>query len=163
MRPNPSTSADDPARLRSALVDGRRIEFAWTMAGGRRLLRIGHRLHRIDDIRVSEGDVRFMLDGTWIETSVRDERDLLLERFGFNRTGASADGHVKAPMPGRIHQLLVSEGAQVEMDQPVAILEAMKMENELKSPVSGIIVRLHVSTGSSVEKNQLILEIDPIG
>ena len=147
----------------TALVGGRRVAFEWTRVGGRRLLRIGHRLHRVDDIQVSDGIVRFSLNGEWVETSVRDERDLLLERLGFNRSSGVRDGLLNAPMPGRIHQLLVSEGDAVEMDQPVVILEAMKMENELKSPVKGTITRLHVSAGSSVEKNQPILEIEPIG
>ncbi|MGA1496150.1 MAG: acetyl-CoA carboxylase biotin carboxyl carrier protein subunit, partial [Rhodothermales bacterium] len=121
--------------VRTVEVDGRHIQIQWTAAGNRRLLRIGHRLHRIDDIRVSDGVVRFALNGTWVETRVKDERDMLLERLGFTRSSGVRDGQLNAPMPGRIHQILIAEGDHVELDQPVVILEAMKMENELKSPV----------------------------
>jgi biotin carboxyl carrier protein len=66
-------------------------------------------------------------------------------------------------MPGKILELLSSEGDEVELGDPVAILEAMKMENELKAPCAGTIQSISVTTGASVEKNQILLEIEPRG
>ena len=72
-------------------------------------------------------------------------------------------GDLKAPMPGKILDILVKEGDEVALGDPVMILEAMKMENELKSPADGILEALHVEKGDNVEKNQLLLEISPRG
>ncbi|MEX0647161.1 MAG: acetyl-CoA carboxylase biotin carboxyl carrier protein subunit, partial [Balneolaceae bacterium] len=67
------------------------------------------------------------------------------------------------PMPGKILELLVQEGDSVEAGQPVIILEAMKMENELKAPIQGKVATLQISQNDNVEKNQPLLEIEPRG
>ena len=66
---------------------------------------------------------------------------------------------IKAPMPGTILSFTVSVGDEVSEGQVVAILEAMKMENELVSPASGKVKSIHVEKGSSVVENQIILQI----
>ena len=66
---------------------------------------------------------------------------------------------VKAPMPGTILSFTVSVGDEVSEGQVVAILEAMKMENELTAPASGKVKSIHVEKGSSVIENQVILQI----
>lgn len=66
---------------------------------------------------------------------------------------------VKAPMPGTILSFTVSVGDEVSEGQVVAILEAMKMENELTAPASGKVKSIHVEKGSSVVENQVILQI----
>ena len=66
-------------------------------------------------------------------------------------------------MPGKILDILVKVGDAVFKGQPVAILEAMKMENELKSPIDGNVISIDVETGQSLEKNTPILEIEAVG
>lgn len=66
---------------------------------------------------------------------------------------------IKAPMPGTILSFNVSVGDTVSEGQVLAILEAMKMENELVSPASGKVKSIHVEKGSSVIENQIILQI----
>ena len=66
---------------------------------------------------------------------------------------------IKAPMPGTILSFTVSVGDEVSEGQVVAILEAMKMENELTAPASGKVKSIHVEKGSSVIENQVILQI----
>lgn len=67
---------------------------------------------------------------------------------------------VKAPMPGTIISFNVSIGDAVSEGQVVAILEAMKMENELTAPASGKVKSIHVEKGSSVVEGQIILQIN---
>lgn len=66
---------------------------------------------------------------------------------------------IKAPMPGTILSFNVSVGDTVSEGQVLAILEAMKMENELVAPASGKVKSIHVEKGSSVVENQIILQI----
>ncbi|WP_157154155.1 biotin/lipoyl-containing protein [Brachyspira murdochii] len=66
---------------------------------------------------------------------------------------------VKATMPGTIVSFNVAVGDKVTEGQVVAILEAMKMENELTAPASGEVKSIHVEKGSSVVEGQVILQI----
>lgn len=130
---------------------------------GRMLLRTGTQLYKIDNIEMNERDISFTINGTYFETTVKDEQDVLLEKLGFHAGAAASAGSLNAPMPGKILELLVEEGDTVGETQPVLILEAMKMENELKSPAKGIVSKLHVQLGDNVEKNQLLIDIQPSG
>ncbi len=69
-------------------------------------------------------------------------------------------GAVLAIMPGKIIRVLVEPGQEVEEGEPVCILEAMKMENELHAPKSGTVHAVHVAVGDDVEKGQVLVEIE---
>ncbi len=71
----------------------------------------------------------------------------------------SRDGRIKAPIPGLIVRLLVEQGQRVEAGQPVLVLEAMKMENEIVAPRDGVVASLNVRPGQSVALHELLAEI----
>lgn len=71
----------------------------------------------------------------------------------------SADGRVKAPIPGLITQVLVQSGDSVEAGQPIIMLEAMKMENEILAPRAGKVLKLNALVGKSVTLNEELIEI----
>lgn len=71
----------------------------------------------------------------------------------------SGDGRVKAPIPGLIAKLLVEKGASVEIGQPLLVLEAMKMENEIRATRSGAISDLRVQPGQTVTMGEVLVEI----
>lgn len=66
---------------------------------------------------------------------------------------------VTAPMPGSMFNILVKEGQMVKKGDVVAVLEAMKMENEIIAPVDGKIVSVDVSKGQNVNLGDVILKI----
>jgi biotin carboxyl carrier protein len=70
-----------------------------------------------------------------------------------------AAGAVKAIMPGKIVRVLVQEGDEVKAGQVVAILEAMKMENELAAPAAGRVQQVLVKPGATVEQGQSLVVI----
>lgn len=148
----------------TAEFDGKTVSYSFIrQPGGRLLFRKGTKLWKIDNITVDRQKVSFSVNGQYVEAIVKDEQELLLEKLGF-RTDVIADvGLLEAPMPGKILEMLIQEGDFVEEGQPVIILEAMKMENELKAPATGNVVAIHAYTGDSVEKNQPLLEIEPRG
>lgn len=74
--------------------------------------------------------------------------------------GPAGNGGVTAPMPGTILRILVTEGQKVELGQTVAILEAMKMENNINANATGTVSRIQVSPGQSVDTGQLLLTIE---
>ena len=66
---------------------------------------------------------------------------------------------VTAPMPGTIIRVVVNVGDTVKRSQPVILLEAMKMENEIVSPSDGKVLAIHTSQGASVNTGDLLVSI----
>ena len=67
---------------------------------------------------------------------------------------------VHAPLPGRITEVLVAPGDMVKDGQAVAVLEAMKMENEILSEYSGVVSEVCVTVGENVSSDAVIAVID---
>jgi len=77
------------------------------------------------------------------------------------RPRPSHPGHVKTAMPGAIVEVLVKAGQQVKAGDPVLIIEAMKMENEVQAPVSGTVIAVYVNKGDTVTPDEALIEIQP--
>ena len=92
--------------------------------------------------------------------TIKDEQQLLLEKFGFSSKEKIQTGEIFAQIPGLISQIFVSVGDTVNLGDKLFILEAMKMENEIDSPLSGIVKNISVKSGIAVEKDALIMEIE---
>ncbi len=69
------------------------------------------------------------------------------------------NGMVKAPIPGQVSQVLVCVGQEVEEGASLAILEAMKMFNEIRAPCPGMVKSIHVQPGENVARGQALVEI----
>ena len=73
---------------------------------------------------------------------------------------SAAEGtEVDAPTPGNIMKILVQLGDTVTKDQPLVIMEAMKMESEVKSPCDGKILAVHVTAGDTVQASEPLFTI----
>uniref|UniRef100_A0A671S9V5 Pyruvate carboxylase n=1 Tax=Sinocyclocheilus anshuiensis TaxID=1608454 RepID=A0A671S9V5_9TELE len=68
-------------------------------------------------------------------------------------------GQIGAPMPGKVVEVKVKQGQQVEKGQPLCVLSAMKMETVVNSPLSGTVAKIYVTADSTLEGDDLILEI----
>ncbi len=99
--------------------------------------------------RVSLGDRDF-------EVHLRDP----LEKEVTPASGAGAGPQeVRAPIPGKVVAVLVSAGAAVRAGQPVVVLEAMKMENQICAEGEGTVESVLVSPGGTVEGGQLLVVV----
>ncbi len=67
---------------------------------------------------------------------------------------------VKSPMPGKVVRALVAVGATVTAGQPVIVVEAMKMENELKAPRAGVVRELRATEGQAIDAGQTLVVFD---
>ena len=65
-----------------------------------------------------------------------------------------------APLPGTVTEIFVLPGAQVEMGQPMCVIEAMKMKNTIRANRSGTVASVLVSPGQSVKHKQVLVEFD---
>jgi biotin carboxyl carrier protein len=91
-----------------------------------------------------------------IESPISYRRRKYLEKF----KQTSKMEIVTAPMPGKIIELLVEENTRVKEGEPILILEAMKMQNEIIAMVSGKVCKIHVIVGDSVTKDEVLMEIE---
>jgi len=94
--------------------------------------------------------------GREFAVEVQDPRRLLTQ----SRREHAGRARIKAPMAGKVVKLLAAVGDKVESGQPILVLEAMKMQNEVRAPKSGTLISLHPDSGSTVATGELLAEID---
>ena len=161
---------------------GRLISIERAVAGKYRVI-VDGRPHVIDAVRVGSFGLSLLFDGA--NASSRDVQvaptgtpgEVLVSLDGRSVTaqvdgrrggrspaegGAHARGEQKvvAPMPGRVVRLLVTVGDEVEARQPLIVIEAMKMENELRSPKAGRVKEIAVAAGDSVEAGRILVLVE---
>ena len=92
--------------------------------------------------------------------AIANDLDQLIKDLGFEVGLAKQVNAIKAPMPGLILEINVVVGQAVKENDPLLILEAMKMENSFLSPRDGVIKSIAASTGDAVDKGQLLIEFE---
>ena len=90
---------------------------------------------------------------------VVDERKRRLRDVTGKHGGRREANLLKAPMPGLVLRVSVTDGDEVEPGTPLLVLEAMKMENEIKAVMQGVVRAVHVREGDAVEKGAPLVQI----
>lgn len=139
-------------------VDGRRLllEARRTADGAWSLLKDGV----LTEVRVRKEGARWVAThaGGALEGAVMDAGRASLGPGG----GEGSDGcQVRAPMPGRVVEVLVTEGASVAKGDPLVVVEAMKMENVLKADAAGVVSAVHTTAGDTVEAGRDLITLAP--
>ena len=98
------------------------------------------------------------INNTPYTLDIKDKYDDLLHSLGLDSLASKKVNDIKAPMPGMVLNILVTEGQEVKKGDGLIVLEAMKMENILKSPTDGVIKKIAINKGVAVEKNQLLIQ-----
>lgn len=113
-------------------------------------------------LSVSQEDkkVGFRLNGKEIHIHLEDELDQLLKTMGITSGQSSKVKQIKSPMPGLVLSINCAEGQQVQKDDVLLILEAMKMENAIKSPQDGVIKSIHVKSATAIEKGVVMITFE---
>ena len=107
----------------------------------------------------ASGDLIVRVGSTPVRVGLNSRRRF--GRGGEDADGAAATGpqRVTAPMPGKIVRVLVKMGDDVAARQPLVVVEAMKMENELRAGREGTVADVHAQEGQSVEAGALLVVI----
>lgn len=115
---------------------------------------------KVVDSNFNDKSYRIEVNNKTYQVKINDGLDNLIKAMGFN-VGASKQIHtIKAPMPGLILEINVQVGQKVKENDPLLVLEAMKMENSVLSPRQGTIKSVAVKKGDAVNKNQLLIEFN---
>ncbi len=119
-----------------------------------------NKVHLVEIIDLNKDDkvLKLKVNDKTAEVKLKTSMDLLLEKLGMDKGSAASMKDLKAPMPGLILQVSVSEGQEVKKGDPLLILEAMKMENVIKAQGDATIKSILVKEKQSVEKNQALMQ-----
>jgi len=141
------------------------------------VVHLPHRELKMDAVILHEGSYSMLIDGCSFDVTVhrspshyqvtvngaefdvalRDPKKLSYRSgSGENSAGPAS---ITAPMPGKLVKLLIAEGDSVEEGQGVAVVEAMKMQNELRAAKSGTVERVCVVEGQAVNAGEILLTI----
>jgi biotin carboxyl carrier protein len=108
---------------------------------------------------LNEDTWQVLFQGDLYTALVEDEREKRLRAALGGRVAEHEDFHLKAPMPGMVISIPVQEGQVIRKGDVLAILESMKMQNELRSPRDGKVTRVRIKAGERVEQKETILSV----
>jgi biotin carboxyl carrier protein len=148
--------------------------------GGRVLAEVGGRRYELEAHGLGEGEYLLLHEGRVYECRVGasgragavevrvGERayEVALsdpKRLRGARPAAAHDAgraQISAQMPGRVVRVLVEAGQEVEAGQPVVVVEAMKMQNEMKSPKAGAVTEVRARPGATVNAGDVLVVIE---
>jgi len=100
------------------------------------------------------------VEGEIYDLVIKDELDQMLDKMGFSNVSSKHIKEIKAPMPGLVLSIAVTEGQEVKEGDKILILEAMKMENSIMIHANATIKRIAVKPGQAVDKGQILVELD---
>jgi len=115
--------------------------------------------YSVQVLKANYDDKTFVIkvNGARYQVKAKDQYDIILKDLGLSGTSGTLSKVLKAPMPGKVLELKVKPGNAIKKNEPLIMLEAMKMENILKASSDGIIDSIKVKIGDSVEKNEVLI------
>ena len=163
----------------TAVVQGERIEVEFERkSDGTLHARIGENSYILESRTVEPGIYWFNFNNQSIEIAVSSSNSEVYAVSGANQPidveildsrtalrkaaqhGLDGVAEIRAPMPGKIVKILVTVGAEVQANQGILVMEAMKMQNEIKSPKPGIVKKLAVQEGAAVSSGDLLAAVE---
>jgi 3-methylcrotonyl-CoA carboxylase alpha subunit len=128
--------SDSHDARRRLSVEGRTVTVWDDAAAGRRVVEWAHRTYRL-----------------------QRPKPLSVEATAADRGARGGIGRLTAPMPGRIVKIAVTQGQQVRQNQPLVVLEAMKMEHIIEAPHAGVVTEVCVEIGQQVSSGAQLLTL----
>jgi biotin carboxyl carrier protein len=157
--------AEQPGRVQVS-VKGRRRLFDASWIDGETLSLIGvessaSRVCEIGIRSTSDGGLDVLLAGKHFRaTAVAEGKPGAGRRREAVLAAREGQQPVVASMPGRVVRVLVASGDRVTAGQPVVVVEAMKMENEMRSPKDGVVRDVNAQEGAAIEAGAVLMVID---
>jgi biotin carboxyl carrier protein len=161
---------------RTAIIAGKQVDLSWTETDSAVEATVDGRNYKIEKRRLGSGLLWFGADGLSVEIAVtptetgydvslrgnRIQVEFVDSSRKVRRQGAASAGvvAVRAPMPGKIVRILRRQGDEVEANQGIVVMEAMKMQNEIRSPKRGKVAQLNIAEGDAVKLGDLIAQVE---
>jgi len=140
-------------------VEGRSLEASLRRirGDGASTLRLGGRSHCV--VVAGNGEGRTVTVGSRVfRVEVEDEREAAAHAVRPAQAGGPRV--IRSVMPGILREVLVAEGDEVAEKQPLLVLEAMKMQNEIRADRAGRVLRLHATPGTTIAKGDPLVTLE---
>jgi biotin carboxyl carrier protein len=162
----------------TAIVQDERIELEVKVIGANSIeVELGGRRYTLEAKAVEPGVFWLNWNNQSIELAVTQDTDSYIVSFQGRRVpveivdsraalrraaqqGQAGTVELRAPMPGKIVKVLAGEGTEVQANQGILVMEAMKMQNEIKSPKQGVVKKLSVMEGAAVNSGDLLAMVE---
>jgi biotin carboxyl carrier protein len=162
----------------TAIIDGARVEIELTRGDGKTITaEVDGKQYLLDVEAVEPGLLWFNWNNRSVEISVTPTRETYVVSVAGARMdveivdphaalrkaaqqGQTGTVELRAPMPGKVVKILVTEGATVEANQGLLVIEAMKMQNEIRAPKAGIVRNLRVKEAAAVNAGDLLATVE---
>ena len=163
----------------AVLVNGRPVEVEVIERGDAVLVRAGGREHEASLERIRgdgawtlrlggatrivvagpcDGEETVTLGSRVFRVEVEDEREAAAHAV--RAPEAAGPRVLRSAMPGIVREVLAAEGREVAAKEPLLVLEAMKMQNEIRADRPGRVLRIHVAAGTAVAKGDPLVTLD---
>jgi len=121
--------------------------------------------HRATNAKLVETDstgkkLKIDIEGEIFDIEIKDDLDRLLEIMELGSTSNNRVKEIRAPMPGLVLEITITEGQEVNEGDKILILQAMKMENSIVVHSRARIRKIMVTAGQAVEKGQVLMELE---
>ena len=112
-------------------------------------------------LQIEKEGSHYSVQHTGLTAHARVMSPLAAEMLGRmpKKEAPDTSGQLTSPMPGLLVSLEVEEGQDVKIGEPLAVIEAMKMENQLFAERDGVVAKIHLTPGDSLDVGELILEL----
>ena len=145
-----------PHLVDAVRVDGGALSFIQLDAQQSEGTKAAGKSHRVAVTEGPAGELTLTQADGLVRATVNGRRS----RRGGEVAGAAGEQRILAPMPGKVLRVLVQPGQDVAARQPLVVVEAMKMENELSSPRAGRVKEIPAVEGQSVEAGRVLIIVE---
>lgn len=119
-----------------------------------------HKKYPVEILHKNQNKYEILLNGVSYYFTIETPTSYKRLKFLSKKEKGNKNENLEAPMPGKIIEVLTEEGREIRAGEPLLILEAMKMQNEIQSPISGTVKKIHIKAGESVLKDDMMIEIE---
>ncbi|MDX9694419.1 MAG: acetyl-CoA carboxylase biotin carboxyl carrier protein subunit [Bacteroidales bacterium] len=118
------------------------------------------RKYQVEITDKNQNQYEISVNGVSYSISVESPFSFKRKRYLDKNKVDSKIEQIQAPMPGKIIELLVEENQVIKAGEPLLILEAMKMQNEILSNIDGKIKSIHFAPEDTVMKDDVLIEVE---
>ncbi len=142
-----------------ALYNGERLNVSIEEEDGFMYLIYKRRKFAIEIGEKNQNKYQIVINGVAYQFSIETPISFRRKKFLQKKHKDIGFEPLLAPMPGKIIEILVEEDAEVKEGDPLLILEAMKMQNEITAQRAGKVIKINVRAGDSVMKDDILVEL----
>ena len=121
---------------------------------------LDQKYHKIKYLENTTSQMKIVVDGMPITINMHQNLNEIVFKNSGDTGGGTSQLNLHSQIPGKVIKISVSEGSEVKKNDPICVLESMKMQVSVKSHKDGVVKKIKIKEGTTVAKNDIIAEIE---